>query len=94
MQRAQINFPEEGGIVQVESFGVHMNMDGSVFNGLKIESIMDRSPQQSVESERGVVGLKDTSVHQIARASWMKAMHSLSSREDSRTLSDVRVQPP
>ena len=93
MQRAQINFPEEGGIVQVESFGVHMNMDGSVFNGLKIESIMDRSPQQSVVRERGVVGLK-VSVHQIARASWMKAMHSLSSREDSRTLSDVRVQPP
>jgi len=39
---AQINFPEESGIVQVESFGVHMNMDGTVFNGLKVESIMDR----------------------------------------------------
>ena len=39
---AEINFPEESGIVQVEAFGVHMNMDGTVFNGLKIEAIMDR----------------------------------------------------
>ena len=35
---AEINYPEESGIVQIESFGVHMNMDGTVFNGLKVES--------------------------------------------------------
>lgn len=39
---AEINFPEEEGIVQVENFGIHLNVDGTVLYGIKIEAIMDR----------------------------------------------------
>jgi hypothetical protein len=34
---AEINYPEDEGIVQVESFGIHLHMDGLIFYGLKIE---------------------------------------------------------
>jgi len=39
---AEINYPEEDGIVQVESFGLHIRVDGTVVYGLHIEAILDR----------------------------------------------------
>ena len=39
---SEISFPEEGGILQVENFGMHINVDGTVLQGMKIEAIMDR----------------------------------------------------
>lgn len=39
---ANINFPERPGIVQVESFGVHISKAGGVLFGMKVEAIMDR----------------------------------------------------
>eukprot|EP00948_MAST-09A_sp_MAST-9A-sp1_P004048 g4048.t1 len=39
---AEINYPEEEGIVQVEEFGMHLNVDGTMIYGMKIEAIMDR----------------------------------------------------
>uniref|UniRef100_H3H7K7 Uncharacterized protein n=1 Tax=Phytophthora ramorum TaxID=164328 RepID=H3H7K7_PHYRM len=32
---AEINFPEDDGIVQVENFGIHLNVDGTIFYGIK-----------------------------------------------------------
>jgi hypothetical protein len=40
---AEINFPEDDGIVQVENFGIHVNVDGTCVYGLKVEAILDRS---------------------------------------------------
>ena len=37
---AEINYPEEDGIVQVENFGIHLNVDGTVLYGMKIEAIL------------------------------------------------------
>ena len=39
---ADIHFPEEEGIVQVETFGVSINADGTIFYGMQIEAVMDR----------------------------------------------------
>ncbi len=39
---AEINYPEEEGIVQVENFGMHLSVDGSVYYGMKIEAILNR----------------------------------------------------
>lgn len=39
---ADIHFPEDPGIVQVETFGVSMNADGTIFYGMQIEAVMDR----------------------------------------------------
>ena len=39
---ADIHVPEESGITQVETFGVSMNADGSLFYGMQVEAIMDR----------------------------------------------------
>ena len=39
---AQVHFPEDDGIVQVEHFGIHLRKDGTVVHGLMIESVMDR----------------------------------------------------
>jgi len=38
----EINYPEEEGIVQVESFGLHIRVDGSVIYGMHVEAILDR----------------------------------------------------
>lgn len=38
---AEIMYPEEEGVVQIENFGMHLNVDGTVIYGLKIESILD-----------------------------------------------------
>ncbi|EKX41195.1 hypothetical protein GUITHDRAFT_142126 [Guillardia theta CCMP2712] len=38
---AEINFPEEDGMVQIEHFGMHINVDGTIFYGLKVEAIVD-----------------------------------------------------
>ena len=43
---AEINFPEEEGIVQVEQFGLHINVDGTVFYGIKVESIKNRTAEK------------------------------------------------
>ena len=40
---AEINYPEEEGIVQVENFGIHLNVDGTVLYGIKVEAIMERT---------------------------------------------------
>lgn len=39
---AEINFPEDDGIVQVENFGIHLNVDGTIFYGIKVDAIMDK----------------------------------------------------
>jgi hypothetical protein len=39
---ATINFPEDEGIIQIECFGMHLNVDGSFLYGMKVEAIMDR----------------------------------------------------
>jgi hypothetical protein len=39
---AEINFPEDEGIVQIENFGIHMHKYGFVICGMKIEAILDR----------------------------------------------------
>ncbi|RLN86422.1 hypothetical protein BBJ28_00003602 [Nothophytophthora sp. Chile5] len=39
---AESHFPETTGIVQVEHFGMHLNSDGSLIYGIKVEAIMDR----------------------------------------------------
>ncbi|TMW55734.1 hypothetical protein Poli38472_010616 [Pythium oligandrum] len=39
---AESHFPETSGIVQVEHFGMHLNCDGSLIYGIKVEAILDR----------------------------------------------------
>lgn len=39
---ADIKLPEDDGIVQVETFGVSVNADGTIFYGMQIEAVMDR----------------------------------------------------
>ena len=39
---AEVFFPEEGDIVQVETFGLHVRSDGCVIYGLLVESVADR----------------------------------------------------
>jgi hypothetical protein len=39
---AEINYPEDEGIVQVENFGMHLNVDGTIMYGMKVEAIMER----------------------------------------------------
>lgn len=39
---AESHFPETSGIVQIESFGMHLNCDGSLIYGMKVEAIMNR----------------------------------------------------
>lgn len=39
---AEINYPEDEGIVQIENFGMHLNVDGTIMYGMKVEAIMER----------------------------------------------------
>jgi WD repeat-containing protein 35 len=39
---AEINFAEESGVIQVETFGVSLNAEGTCFYGLQVEAVMDR----------------------------------------------------
>ncbi len=39
---AEIHFPEEEGIVQVENFGMHLNVNGAIYYSLFVEAILDR----------------------------------------------------
>jgi len=39
---AEIRFPEEAGVVQVETFGISLNSEGTCFYGMQIEAVMDR----------------------------------------------------
>lgn len=39
---ADIYFPEDQGIVQIENFGIHLAADGTICYGMKIEAVMDR----------------------------------------------------
>lgn len=36
---AEIMYPEEEGIVQVENFGMHLSVDGTVLYGIKVRSV-------------------------------------------------------
>jgi len=40
---AQIHYPEEPGIVQIENFGVHVSSSGKVLYGLELDSVAGRS---------------------------------------------------
>lgn len=40
-----ILFAEEEGIVQVENFGMHLNVDGSVVYGMIVEAITERKKE-------------------------------------------------
>ncbi|KAG6619967.1 uncharacterized protein IUM83_05803 [Phytophthora cinnamomi] len=40
---ADIYTPIEDGIIQIESFGMHLNGDGSIMYGMEIDATMDRS---------------------------------------------------
>eukprot|EP00941_MAST-03F_sp_MAST-3F-sp1_P000708 g708.t1 len=42
---AEISYPEKEGIVQIESFGMHFNVDGTILYGFKIEAILDRDEE-------------------------------------------------
>eukprot|EP01050_Picozoa_sp_SAG11_P026898 SAG11_NODE_6610_length_1279_cov_2.032203_3_plen_128_part_00 len=46
---AEINFPEDEGIIQVENFGMHYGVDGKVIYGMKI-----------VRTNRTVLSTKDS----------------------------------
>merc|ERR1711959_84786 len=39
---AEINYPEDDGIVQIENFGMHLNVDGTILYGMRIDAILDR----------------------------------------------------
>ena len=39
---AEVYYPEEEGIVQIECFGIHARLDGTLVYGMLIESVMDR----------------------------------------------------
>jgi len=39
---ADINFSEDSGVIQVETFGVSLNAEGTCFYGMQIEAVMDR----------------------------------------------------
>jgi len=39
---AEINFPEDEGIIQVEEFGMHLNEDGTLVYGMRVDAIQDR----------------------------------------------------
>eukprot|EP00949_MAST-11_sp_MAST-11-sp1_P000116 g116.t1 len=39
---AEINYPEEEGIVQIENFGMHLNVDGTIVYGVFIDAVLDR----------------------------------------------------
>jgi len=39
---AEIRFQEESGVVQVETFGVSLNAEGTCFYGMQVEAVMDR----------------------------------------------------
>ena len=39
---AEIRFPEDPGVVQVETFGISLNAEGTCFYGMQIEAVMDR----------------------------------------------------
>jgi len=39
---AEIKFAEDSGVVQVETFGVSLNAEGTCFYGMQVEAVMDR----------------------------------------------------
>ena len=39
---AEIRLPEQRGIVQVETFGISLNAEGTCFYGMQVEAVMDR----------------------------------------------------
>ncbi|KAJ1457473.1 hypothetical protein M885DRAFT_515039 [Pelagophyceae sp. CCMP2097] len=39
---AEIRFTEDSGVVQVETFGVSLNAEGTCFYGMQVEAVMDR----------------------------------------------------
>ena len=39
---AEIDYPAEEGVIQIESFGMHLNIEGTIMYGMKIEAINER----------------------------------------------------
>jgi WD repeat-containing protein 35 len=58
---AEAHLEEEEGIVQVEHFGMHLNKDGTIIYGLKIESISDS------KSPSGYSGPEHVSLDNLSR---------------------------
>ncbi len=44
--QAEIHFPEEEGIVQIENFGIHLNGDGTIIYGLFVEGVLQNTSDQ------------------------------------------------
>jgi hypothetical protein len=42
---AEINYPNDDGIIQIEEFGMHLDMDGTIVYGMFIEAIADRTAE-------------------------------------------------
>lgn len=40
---AEIHFPEDDGVIQVENFGMHLHVSGALLYGVKVDAIMHRS---------------------------------------------------
>jgi hypothetical protein len=43
--QAEINFPEDSGVVQIENFGIHLNSDGTIIYGLYIDAIQEHTSE-------------------------------------------------
>ena len=39
---AEINYPNDEGIIQIEEFGMHLDMDGTIIYGMFIEAVQER----------------------------------------------------
>lgn len=37
---AEIHYPEEEGVIQIENFGMHLSVDGSIVYGIIVEAIL------------------------------------------------------
>lgn len=40
---AEINFPEDDGVIQIENFGMHLHVSGALLYGVKVDAIMHRT---------------------------------------------------
>ena len=48
---AEINYPEDEGIVQIENFGVHFSKGGTLVYGMKVEAIQTSLGEEGVSGE-------------------------------------------
>lgn len=42
---AEINFPEDDGVIQIENFGMHLHVSGALLYGVTVDAIMHRTAQ-------------------------------------------------